>query len=107
MYGSQYLLSTCLMSTILVHACASLQKQKPCQSPPSAEFALRSAYNSMLPLAFRMIFSTVTLYVSVTVELLLVVVVVLEGVVVVAALLALLLPALLLLIDVVIPLSAP
>ena len=102
MYGSQYLLSTCLMSTILVHACASLQKQKPCQSPPSAEVALRSAYNSMLPLAFRMIFSTVTLYVSVTVELLLVAVVELEGVVVVAALLALLL-----LIDVVIPLSAP
>ena len=103
------------MSTILVHACASLQKQKPCQSPPSAEVALRSAYNSMLPLAFRMIFSTVTLYVSVTVELLLVAVVVLEGVLVavlegvevVAALMVLLLPALLLLIDVVIPLPAP
>jgi hypothetical protein len=96
------------MSTILVHACASLQKQKPCQSPPSAEVALRSAYNSMLPLAFRMIFSTVTLYVSVTVELLLVaVVVVLEGVVVVAALLTLLLPALLPLIDVVTALPTP
>lgn len=103
------------MSTILVHACASLQKQKPCQSPPSAEVAVRSAYNSMLPLAFRMIFSTVTLYVSITqVEPLLllavvvVVLVLLEVVLVVVlevvALLVLLLPALLSLLLLLIPL---